>query len=200
MGYWLIKMLASPFVRLFWVGSVDGLENIPKKGSCIIAANHKSFLDFILLFVVVPRQTTFLAAEKFFKSPFWLPIMKLTGQIKVERDAKDKRAVYEAVKKVFERGGVLGIFPEGTRSRDGKMHKAFSGISKFSHMYNVPVVPVGIQGTFHAWPPHQRKPKFKKCSVHFGKILSVTNDSYDTATAMIMRHIAELANETYEET
>jgi 1-acyl-sn-glycerol-3-phosphate acyltransferase len=81
MLYWILKTLFSPFFRVIWIKRVEGLQNIPKNGACIIASNHSSYFDFLSLIAVLPRRITFLAAEKFYKNIFWYPLVAGTGQI-----------------------------------------------------------------------------------------------------------------------
>lgn len=198
MGYFILKFFSYPFVKLFWGGRLSGIHNIPKNGSFIIAANHSSYLDFILLFCFIPRTISFLAAEKFFNSKFWLPIMKITKQIKVDRNSSDKRGVYKEVDNLFNNHGVLGIFPEGTRSRSGRIQKAYNGMVKFAHKYNVPIIPVGIIGAYEALPPNNKIPKLKKIDVNIGKPIIIMSDNYNLETSIIMKNIAELAGQSYE--
>jgi 1-acyl-sn-glycerol-3-phosphate acyltransferase len=198
MGYFLLKYFSYPFVKLLWGGKLVGLDNVPKKGSFIIAANHSSYLDFILLFCFIPRKVRFLAAEKFFHSKFWLPIMTITQQIRVDRNFSDKKDVYFEVKKLFNQHGVLGIFPEGTRSRSGAMQKAYNGVAKFAFEYGVPVLPVGIIGAHAAFPPHAKYPKFSKVNINIGAPIIVKTNNFEYETLCIMKNIAKLSDKLYE--
>lgn len=197
MMYYILKYLLYFPVKFFWLERMDGFSNIPKS-SFILAANHASYLDFILLFILVPRKISFLAAEKFFKNPIWFVIMKITGQIKVDRTSSKKDDVYIAVDNVFKNNRVLGIFPEGTRSRNGFLNKAYCGVAKFSYKYKVPVLPVGISGTFDCWPPYSKFPKFKKCSINIGQPIFINSVDFDLETQKIMRSIAILSDQKYE--
>lgn len=197
MGYFLLKYISYPFIRLIWIGKITGLENIPKDNSFIIVANHSSYLDFIILFCLMPKKVRFLAAEKFFRSKFWLPIMKITQQIKVDRNISDKQNVYNEVQNVFDNNGVLGIFPEGTRSRSGKIQKAYSGSAKFAFNYNVPILPVGIIGAYEAWPPHRKWPILKKININIGRPIFVKTDDFVSETSNIMINIARLSGQSY---
>ena len=128
-GYSLLKKLLGPIIRWLWVHEVEGLENIPKEGPCLIASNHESYFDFICFIAVSPRKVHYLAAEKFFKSRFWKPLMEITGQIEVDRESKDKSHVHKMVFSALKKNKMIGIFPEGTRTRDGKMLPAFTGVA-----------------------------------------------------------------------
>lgn len=162
MGYWFLKTLFGPIVRLIWIKRIEGVKNIPKKGACIIAANHSSYFDFISLITVVPRRIFFLAAEKFYKSKFWWPLVKITGQIKVERENHNKQGVYDKVYATLKKRKIIGIFPEGTRSSSGKIEKTYTGVAKFALKSRVPVVPVGIFGTYEIMSRFDKRPRFKK--------------------------------------
>lgn len=162
MGYWVLKIIFGPIVRLIWVQRVAGLKNIPKNGPCIIAANHSSYFDFISLIAVCPRRIHFLAAEKFYQSKFWWPLVKLTGQIKVDRISHDKSAVYSSALSVLKNGEIIGIFPEGTRSPDGKIGRTFTGVARFALISRVPVVPVGIKGSYKVMSRFDKFPKLEK--------------------------------------
>jgi 1-acyl-sn-glycerol-3-phosphate acyltransferase len=202
MGYSLLKFLLSPFVKLIWIKRANGLENIPQKGPVIIAANHSSYFDFICFIAVCPRKIYYLAAEKFYKSWFWRPLVKMTGQIKVERQTGDKTESIEKANAILEKGGVLGIYPEGTRSADGEIHKPFTGVARFALKNKVSVVPVGIKGTFEILPRQKNFPKFKKIvEINIGKPMDFSQyygqeenkEALKEITNEIMAEIADLS-------
>jgi len=199
MFYKLLQFVVAPLIRFLWVGRVNNINKIPKSGPVILAANHKSYLDFFILASVLRRRVYFLAGEVFFKSNLWKPLMLLTGQIKVDRGNKDKSAVHSQVENILGSNNILGIFPEGTRSRDGKLHKGYNGAVKFAYKYNVSIVPIGIIGAFKVWPPHKKKPNFRKIDINIGDSIIVRNDNFDLETAELMKKIGGLANEKYEE-
>ncbi len=170
MFYWALKILFGWVVKLIWIKRVEGLDNIPKNGPYIIAANHCSYFDFIALIAVLPKRIYFLAAEKFYKSAFWYPLVAWTGQIKVDRKSSDKKEVYRKTLSILNSGKVLGIFPEGTRSLDGQIGKTYTGVARFVLEAKVPVVPVGIVGSYEVMSRYDKKPKFKKIiKIRIGK-------------------------------
>jgi len=202
MIYWLLKLIGGPIIRLIWIKKAEGLENIPKKGPCIIAANHSSYFDFICLIAVVPRRIRFLAAEKFFRSKFWYPLVKLTGQIKVDRQDKNKEEVYSKVYSTLKKGKIIGIFPEGTRSPSGKIEKTYTGVAKFAIKAKVPVVPVGISGTYNIMSRFDKRPKFRKAiEINIGKPLAfkeyyikeTNRDIFAEVTNKVVGEITNLA-------
>jgi len=200
--YSLVKGIFGPVARLIWVKRVEGIENIPRGGPCLIAANHNSYFDFICLTAISPRRIYYLSAEKFFKSIKWRLLMKITGQIKVERQSKDKREVFGIVLSALRQGKAVGIFPEGARSPDGQIKKPFTGVAKFALMAEVPVVPVGIEGTFEIMSRYDSFPKFVKKAVikigrpmhfqkHYGKCFN--DEILQEITREIMAVIIQLA-------
>lgn len=197
MFYRFIKFTLGTFIKSNWSGRIEGLDFVPKEGPAIICANHQSYLDFLLLSSILKRRVYFLAAEVFFRSNFWKPLVKLTGQIMVDRETKDKNNVYREVDKLFKEKKILALFPEGTRSRSGKMGKGYNGAVKFAYKYRVPITPVGIIGTFNAWPPHQKFPKIRKIDVFFDKPYYITTDSFEEETRLLMKKIAKLSKQYY---
>jgi len=205
--YFIVRKLVSPITRLIWVKKVTGLNNIPKFGSAIVAFNHQSYFDFICFIAVSPRNIHFLSAEKFFNHNLWWFLMKLTGQIKVERKNKDKYETHKLVHEHLDAGKIIGIFPEGTRSPDKElMLKAFTGVAKYAVFKKVPVIPVGIKGTFDVMSRFDKFPKFKKLvefyigtpiDAHKYLVGSLGDDEYNRITDRIMLDIAELSGKSY---
>lgn len=198
MFYRFIKFILSPIVNYIWRGRIEGLDNIPKKGSVILCSNHQSYLDFILLSSVIKRRVCFLAGEVFFKSKLWYPLVKFTGQIKVDRNSKDKSSVYIEVDKLFNQGNILGLFPEGTRSRTGKLQRGYNGAVRFAYKYKVPIIPIGILGAFQAWPPHKKFPQKNKIDMNIGEPYEVKSGAFDQEVKILMQKIAQLSNQSYK--
>lgn len=189
--YGFLRYVLAPIVKRLWVENVEGLENVPEKGPFIFASNHESYFDFICFWAVSPHSIQYLAAEKFYKSKFWKPLMVATGQIKVEREKSDKKGVHERAHYILKNEGVLGIYPEGTRSRTGEMGKAFTGVTKFALQARVPIVPVGMIGTFDILPPHKKFPNFKKCKIKIEKPIH-HHEHYDKEhTEELLRHLTD---------
>jgi len=205
-GYSLIKKIFGPIVRKIWVHEVKGLDNVPKDGGVLIASNHESYFDFICFIAVSPRKIHYLAAEKFYKSKFWKPLMEITGQIKVDRTSHEKHHVHNLVSSALKQQRMIGIFPEGTRTRDGNMLKAFTGVARYALDHNVPVLPVGVIGTRDIMAPHDKRPKFnKKAKIKIGEPMYF-HEHYGKehdekllreVTDKIMLKIAELAEKEY---
>jgi 1-acyl-sn-glycerol-3-phosphate acyltransferase len=205
-GYSLIKKILSPIVRFVWVHEVEGMEHVPSEGPCLIVSNHESYFDFICFVASCPRKVHYLAAEKFFNSWFWRPLMKLTGQIRVDRTNPDKTYTHHMVFSALKQNRMIGIFPEGTRAPDEKMLKAYTGVAQYALRARVPVVPVGVIGTreimsrFDKFPRLNRKAKIKiGPPMHFDEYYGKENDEkvLREITNKIMLKIAELAGKEY---
>jgi 1-acyl-sn-glycerol-3-phosphate acyltransferase len=206
-AYSFIKLTLGTLVRLIWVKKVEGIENIPKTGAVIVAFNHQSFFDFLCFISISPRKIHFLAAEKFFTNPFWYPLVKLTGQIKVDRKKHGKEDLHETIFKHLQNGKMIGIFPEGTRSpHEKEMLLAFTGVAKYAIRGEVPVLPVGIKGTYEVMAKHDKKPKFKKIvTIHIGELMHFTEyhrskldeKTFRVLTDKIMIEIAKLSQKNY---
>ncbi len=206
-SYTFIKITLGTLVRIIWVKRVEGLSNIPKDGPLIIAFNHQSFFDFLCFIAISPRKIHFLSAEKFFSHILWGPLVKLTSQIKVDRNNSDKNDLHKLVYDHMSNNKVLGIFPEGTRSPHEKdMLLAFTGVAEFAIRGEVPVIPVGIIGTYEVMAKHDKKPKFRKIvTIHVGKQMNFTEyhkskldkKTFRLVTNKIMVQIANLSGRNY---
>jgi 1-acyl-sn-glycerol-3-phosphate acyltransferase len=205
--YFILRKIAGIFIRILWIKSVNGLENIPLDKSAILAFNHQSFLDFMAFAAVAPKNVHFLAAEKFFSHPILRSAMFFTGQIKVDRYGENKYETYVAVERHVQKNMLIGIFPEGTRSpHKSEMLKAFTGVAQFSLKHNIPIIPVGIVGTFEVWPKHQKFPKFSgDVEIKIGEPLYFDqykgmHDDKNTCvnvTEKVMKEIERLSERSY---
>lgn len=207
--YPFFRFATKPFVKWLWIDQVDGLKNIPTKGPLIIVANHQSYFDFICLSTICPRQIHYFAAEVFYKKWWWRLIVQSTQQIKIERYGPNKKesgkeAIRQAVHYLQE-GKVCGLFPEGTRSRTGKMQKAFTGAAKLSLLSKAPIIPIGIIGTYEIMSPHENFPHLHKSKIKIGKPMrfpQFENQKNDPLvlrkiTNQVMQKIAELSEQEY---
>jgi 1-acyl-sn-glycerol-3-phosphate acyltransferase len=172
--YYVLKyVILGPLLRLLF----EGLEHIPAEGAAIVAGNHLSFSDHFLMPAIIKRRITFLAKAEYFTGPglkgrLTAAFFRSAGQIPVDRSGKEagKMAIREGLG-VLSKGELLGIYPEGTRSHDGRLYKGKVGVAVMALKAQVPVVPCAMVGTFEIQPPGQVLPKIKRVTVRFGEPL-----------------------------
>ena len=174
--YWVFKGILKPLLMGLYSIKAEGRENVPKKGPAIIAANHLSFLDsFFIPLVVQRRKVTYLAKADYFKSWKTSWFFKMVGQIPTEREGgKKSEHALNAALEVLEQGNLLGIYPEGTRSPDGRLYRGRTGVARLALTAGVPVIPTGLVGTTEVMPKDAKLPRFTgrlPVRVRFGKPL-----------------------------
>jgi 1-acyl-sn-glycerol-3-phosphate acyltransferase len=173
--YTVAKTLLTPVFRFAWRVKTIGMENIPTSGPAILCPNHTSVIDSFMLPLTLPRRITFVGKAEYlddWKTRYLFPAM---GMIPIDRGggSASERAL-NAAARVLERGELFGIYPEGTRSRDGVLHKGHTGPARLALRTGAPLIPVGIKGTVEIQPPEAKFPKpFKACSIAFGRPISV---------------------------
>jgi len=175
-AYWLLKGLLSPIFRLLWRVKVEGAEHVPVRGPVILAPNHVTFLDSMFLPLVVRRRVTFVAKAEYFDSWKTAWFFRAAGQIPMRREggSASERALAVA-REVLKSGGVLGIYPEGTRSPDGRLYRGHTGVARLALGCQVPLVPVGMCGTGEVQRPGSNRPRpFKKVVVRFGNPINLS--------------------------
>jgi 1-acyl-sn-glycerol-3-phosphate acyltransferase len=169
--YWVVKGVLTPIMRVCFRVKVEGRENLPARGPVILASNHRSFLDSIFIPAIMRRRVTFVAKAEYFDDPKTAWFFRGVGQIPVRREggSAGERALASATE-VLERGGVFGIYPEGTRTRDGYLHRGHTGVARLSLRTGTAIVPVGLIGTDEVQPVDKRMPRlFRKVTVRFGE-------------------------------
>ncbi|MFF4710940.1 lysophospholipid acyltransferase family protein [Streptomyces eurythermus] len=178
MFYYVLKyVLLGPLLRLVFRPRIEGLERVPASGPAIIAGNHLSFSDHFLMPAVLKRRITFLAKAEYFTGPglkgrLTAFFFRSAGQIPVDRSGKEagQAAIREGLG-VLRRGELLGIYPEGTRSHDGRLYKGKVGVAVLALTAGVPVVPCAMIGTFEAQPPGRALPRIRPVTIRFGEPL-----------------------------
>jgi 1-acyl-sn-glycerol-3-phosphate acyltransferase len=174
--YWFLKrFILGPLLRLVYRPWVEGLEHIPAEGAAIVASNHLSFSDSLFMPLVAPRRVTFLAKSDYFTGSGvkgWLTrvFFRGVGQVPVDRSGgKASEAALRAGLKVLRRGDLLGIYPEGTRSPDGRLYRGKTGVARMALEAKVPVIPVAMIDTDKMQPPGRLIPKVMRHGMRFGK-------------------------------
>ena len=178
MFYYVLKyVLLGPLLRLVFRPRIEGLEHVPDTGAAIIAGNHLSFSDHFLMPAVLKRRITFLAKAEYFTGPgvkgrLTAAFFRSAGQIPVDRSGKEAgRAAIREGLGVLGKDELLGIYPEGTRSHDGRLYKGKVGVAVMALRAEVPVIPCAMIGTFEAQPPGKVVPNPHPVVIRFGKPL-----------------------------
>jgi 1-acyl-sn-glycerol-3-phosphate acyltransferase len=169
-AYWIFKAILSPVYFALWRVKVEGREHVPRSGPAVLAANHQSFCDSFFLPLVLRRKLTFLAKAEYFDSWRTAWFFRAAGQIPIRRDggSASENALVTA-REVLSAGKLLGLYPEGTRSVDGMVHRGRTGVARISREARVPVIPVGILGTTDVQPVNSRlMHPFRTVTIRFG--------------------------------
>lgn len=199
--YWKIRTIIGWLFRLLSQIEVVGAEHIPLEGGCLLVTNHISRLDTPMLLVASPRRIYPLAADKYKNFPVFNWLLNTCEAIWINRSEFDREALLKSIA-VLKRGNILGIAPEGTRSRDGALHEAKPGVAFLAARTDVVVVPVGITGTQFMLQNFLRLRRMR-IRVTFGepfrlpKYGKLSTDELAAATDMIMSRVAALLPPTY---
>ncbi len=158
-----VRKVGAPLVTRLWDIDVSGLERLPTEGPAILCPNHISFLDSAFLTFTLPRNISFVGKAEYmdsWKTKFLFPAM---GMIPIDRTGGAKStAALDAAEAVLQRGELFGIYPEGTRSRNGSLGKGRTGAARLAMTVGCPIYPVGIIGTDEIQPPDAKAPKLRK--------------------------------------
>ena len=209
--YGILRAFLTPFLMILFRPKVKGLRNVPGTGPVIIASNHLSFSDSIFMPLVVPRKVTFLAKSEYFTSPGPKGLLKkLTfialGQVPVDRSGgRRSEAALITGLKVLAEGKCLGIYPEGTRSPDGRLYKGRTGIARLAIESGAPIIPVAMFNTEKIQPTGTVVPKVMRVEMIFGEPMYFEGDSSDLlylrdVTDKIMATIQSLSGQEYVDT
>jgi 1-acyl-sn-glycerol-3-phosphate acyltransferase len=209
--YQVSRVIAGPFLHLLWRPQITGGENIPASGGAILASNHLSIVDSIFLPLMVDRPVTFAAKSEYFTGTRLVDrvtgaYLRATKQISVDRaGARAGQDMLEAALGLLRGGALFGIYPEGTRSPDGRLYRGRTGIGWLALNSGLPVVPVAMFGTDHVLPPGHKIPRVGKIGIRIGKPL--TFDAYRgqpagarqrrAVTDEVMKSIQALSGQEY---
>ncbi|MFG3051761.1 lysophospholipid acyltransferase family protein [Kitasatospora sp. NPDC048239] len=171
------KLVLKPVSRGIWRPDIQGLENVPRKGGVILASNHLSFIDSVVIPLTAPRRVHFLAKAEYFtgtglKGALSKGFFESIGAVPVERGTyRSAQASLESALEILEDGKAFGIYPEGTRSLDGRLYRGKTGVAWLALTAGVPVVPVALEGPEQILPIGKRVPRVRKVTVRFGEPL-----------------------------
>jgi 1-acyl-sn-glycerol-3-phosphate acyltransferase len=210
--YWWSKfVLLGPFLRLLCRPTIEGLQHIPERGGAILASNHLAVVDSFFLPLLVPRRITFLAKSDYFTQPGVLGWLKKTffsgvGQVPVDRSGGSAaQAAMNTAIRLLREDRLLGIYPEGTRSPDGRLYKGKTGVARMTLEAGVPVIPVAMIGTdkvnpigSRMWRPHKVHIRVG-APLDFARYAGMAGDRFieRSMTDEIMYALMELSGQTY---
>jgi 1-acyl-sn-glycerol-3-phosphate acyltransferase len=206
---WFWRLLAEPlairildfyFFRMLQ-GRVVGSDHLIK-APCILAFNHSSYLDWLLVYHLFSRHygipVFFLAKSKLNANPLWRACIRHGQAIVVDYDQKQSiRKALSEMQAHLHAGHIVGIFPEGTRSADGRLQSPQQGVAWLAIQAGVPIIPVALQGFYKAWPRHRRFPGIARCTIRIGApIIEPADTDRHQFTQKLMDKLGQLLQET----
>ncbi|WP_179519628.1 1-acyl-sn-glycerol-3-phosphate acyltransferase [Nocardioides perillae] len=212
MFYWFLKWVAlGPLLRLVFRPHTEGAEHVPEEGPAILASNHLSYADWLFMPLTLSRRVTFVAKAEYFTGTGlkgWLQrtFFSGAGQVPIDRSGADAAAgALLSAKRILGEGGLFGIYPEGTRSHDGRLYRGKTGVARLALETGVPVIPVAVVGTDVVAPPGKKFGSLTRPVVRFGTPLDFSryegmeNDRYilRSITDEIMYEIMRLSGQEY---
>jgi 1-acyl-sn-glycerol-3-phosphate acyltransferase len=210
--YWLLKwVFVGPLLKLIFRPYAEGAENVPEEGPAILASNHLSYADWLFMPLLIPRRVTFVAKAEYFTTPGikgWLQKTFFSGAGQVPIDRSSGTAAAGAIAsglKILNSGDIFGIYPEGTRSHDGRLYRGRTGVARMALEAKVPVIPVAVIATDVVAPPGKIFGRFARPHVRFGTPLDFSryegmeDDRFvlRSITDEIMYEIMELSGQEY---
>lgn len=212
MLYWFLKWVAiGPWLKLVFRPRVTGVENVPETGPAIIASNHLSYADWLFMPLTLARRVTFVAKAEYFTTPgikgwFQKKFFSGSGQVPIDRaSGSTAEGALRSARRILDAGELFGIYPEGTRSHDGKLYRGKTGVARLALESGAPVIPCAVVGTDVVAPPGKKFGQWTRPIVRFGKPLDFSryegleNDRYilRSITDEIMYEIMRLSGQEY---
>ena len=212
MFYWLLKwVFIGPLLKLVFRPRTEGADNVPAEGAAILASNHLSYADWLFMPLTLPRRVTFVAKAEYFTTPgvkgwFQKKFFSGAGQVPIDRSgANAAEGALKAAKRILGQGELFGIYPEGTRSHDGRLYRGKTGVARLALESKVPVIPIAVIGTNAIAPPGKKFGSLTQPLVRFGEPLDFSryegleNDRFilRSITDEIMYEIMRLSGQEY---
>lgn len=201
----MLKAILTPVFFVFWRVRTEGRRHVPGHGPAILASNHQSFADSFFIPLTVRRKVTFLAKAEYFDSWKTKWFFRAAGQIPIRRGGgSDSERALATAREVLQRGRLLGVYPEGTRTLDEYVHKGRTGVVRLASESGVPVIPIGVSGTVDVQPVglSYMRP-FRTVTIRFGPPVQIgpldDPSSAREATDALMREIADLSGSKYHD-
>jgi 1-acyl-sn-glycerol-3-phosphate acyltransferase len=192
--YPVARTVVVPLSKLAWRIQAEGLDNVPPDGPAILCPNHTSAIDSLILPVVLPRRITYVGKSEYLDSWKTRTLLPALGMIPIDRSGGDASArALDTAAQVLAQDELFGIYPEGTRSRDGRLYKGHTGPARLALRTGAPLVPVGMTGTADIQPPGKRLPYLlKRCQVRIGKPIPVEHyDGRGEDDRMLLRQLTD---------
>jgi 1-acyl-sn-glycerol-3-phosphate acyltransferase len=188
-----VRRVMRPVSKKLWRFNLEGFERLPAEGPAILAPNHVSFLDSAFLMLHVPRNISFVGKAEYMDSWKTKHLFPMMGMIPIDRSGGDKsQAALDTAERVLRRGELFGIFPEGTRSRDGILHKGRTGAARLALKVGCPIFPVGVVGTREIQPPDAKLPKLRmNCTIKIGRPINVERYRARADDHLVLRQITD---------
>ena len=198
MFYWFLKFIAlGPLLKVVFRPRAEGVENVPAEGPAILASNHLSYADWLFMPLAVPRKVTFVAKAEYFTTPgvkgwFQKMFFSGTGNIPIDRSGANAAAgALISAKRVLADGELFGIYPEGTRSHDGRLYRGKTGIARLALETGVPVIPVAVLGTDIVAPAGKKFGRWTRPHVRVGKPLDFSRYAGMESDRFILRSVTD---------
>ncbi|WP_084342781.1 lysophospholipid acyltransferase family protein [Janibacter corallicola] len=198
MLYWVLKrIIVGPLLRVFFRPWVEGIEHVPDEGGAIFASNHLSFSDSIFLPLMIERRVTFLAKSDYFTGTGikgWLTaaFFRGVGQVPIDRSGgKASEAALRSGLRILDSGDLLALYPEGTRSPDGRLYRGRTGVARMALTAGVPVIPVAMIDTEKAQPTGQIIPNIHQVGVRIGAPLDFSRYEGMEGDRFVLRSITD---------
>ena len=210
--YWFLKWVAlGPLLRVVFRPQVEGAHHVPDEGAAILASNHLSYADWLFMPLTLARRVTFVAKAEYFTTPgikgwFQKQFFSGAGQVPIDRTSGSAaEGALSSAKRILGEGDLFGIYPEGTRSHDGRLYRGKTGVARLALETGVPVIPVAVVGTDVVAPPGKTFGSFTRPVVRFGRPLDFSryagleNDRFilRAITDEIMYEIMRLSGQEY---
>jgi len=196
--YWFLKwVLVGPVLKLVFRPHTEGADNVPAEGSVILASNHLSYADWLFMPLTLTRRVTFVAKAEYFTTPglkgwFQKKFFSSAGQVPIDRaSASAADGAMRAAKRILDKGDLFGIYPEGTRSHDGKLYRGKTGVARLALETKSPVIPIAVVGTDVVAPPGKRFGAIVRPVVRFGKPLDFSRYEGLEDDRFILRSITD---------
>ena len=191
--YPVAKAILTPLFRAGWRFDLRGLENIPKSGGAILCPNHTSVLDSFFVPALLPRRVSYVGKAEYMDDWKTRKLFPALGMIPIDREGGDagERALATA-QRLLEQGQLFGIYPEGTRSRDGRLYRGHTGPARLALRTGAPIIPIGIQGAREVMPPDAKFPHLRlPVTISFGKPITVDRYVERANDRMVLRQIID---------